>query len=629
MSQPLQTKTDLNQVIREKLNALPEIPGVYLMKDGQGTIIYVGKAASLKNRVRSYFQNTAMLTPKTAALVAKIKDFDTIIVDSAEDALILESQLIKEHEPHYNIRLRDDKHYPYLQLTLGEEYPRLLVTRRAKNDGSRYFGPYVSSTAMNQALKVIRTIFPLRSCTGKSWNANHRACLNAHVGICLSPCEGKISKKDYDTMVQQVILFLSGKTKSIAHEIEQAMNEASRELRFEEAARLRDQLTALREVQRQQNLDMSAQGGSYDLVAVAPGAEQSVAQVFFVRQGKVVGREHYFLHSGESGEEELPLLLARFIQEFYAISEQIPAKIYLSVMPEDEEILRHILTERAQHALEFQVPQRGDKLRLLNLVEKNAQLLLSEYENSLAGRSQKNAVALEELRLALKLDKTPLRMECYDISHIQGTNTVASMVVFINGEADKSQYRRFKIKTVQGVDDFASLKEVIARRWQHGLKEQQEQLAQKRFACFPDLLVIDGGKGQLSAVCEQLALMSAKDVAIISLAKEEEEIFLPHQSMPIVLPRSSAALQLLQRLRDEAHRFAVSYHRNLRSKEQTASVLDSIPGVGPASRKRLLEAFGSVIKIQKATEEELSYVQGISHKTAKSVYDFFHPVEVK
>jgi excinuclease ABC subunit C len=613
----------LSDHLRQKLADLPDKPGVYLMKDDEGVIIYVGKASSLKNRVRSYFQNPAALDAKTAALVSKIVDLETVVVDSARDALILESHLIKEHRPHYNVRLRDDKHYPYFQLTMTEEFPRLLVARRAKNDGNRYFGPYINSTAMREAAKLISEIFPLRSC--KTMRKRHRACLNSHIGRCLAPCEEKISREEYAKIVEQVILFLQGKTKELCRQKKKAMQEASENLCFEEAARYRDQLAALEEVQKQQHLDRSFQGGNYDILAVVVQDDQAVTQVFFVRQGKVIGKENFFLLNANMVDKAS--LMSRFLQEYYGEGENSLPCIYLNHLPEDADLLEQLFSEKCGRKVSFVVPQRGDKKNLVDLAEKNAQLILEQYLQAKDKQSEKNALALEDLRQALGLDKTPTRMECYDISHLSGSNMVGSMVVFICGAPSPKHYRRFRIKSVADNNDFACLREVLSRRWQRGLKERAEGKEPLDFGIFPDLVIIDGGKGQLSSVCEELADIGIVNVNIISLAKEQEKIFLPHCKEPLCLPKDRPALQLLQRIRDEAHRFAVSYHRDLRAKAQVHSQLEEVPGIGQKRLKSLLRTFGSLERIKKASFYQLANAPSMNEKAAATLWQYLHGKE--
>ncbi|MCL1874436.1 MAG: excinuclease ABC subunit UvrC [Clostridiales bacterium] len=616
----------ISDYLQRVLRDLPDSPGVYLMKDDSKAIIYVGKANSLKSRVRSYFQAKDKMPAKTAALVEKIADIETMVVNSPRDALILESNLIKEHRPRYNVTLRDDKHYPYIQLTTGEDFPRMLVSRRARNDGNRYFGPFVSVKSMRYAMSLIEKIFPLRNCA--NWQSQQRACLNAHIGRCPAPCEGRISKEEYAQIVEQVILFLQGKTKEILSRTEREMKQAGMELRFEDAARLRDQLWALQEVRKQQELDKSASGGNYDLLALAFGEDQCVVQVFFVRRGKVIGREHFFLNNvkilDKDEAEHQPLLIKRFLLDYYGDGEFIPSQIYLDYLPEDSEDIAAIFSERLERKVSFIAPKRGDKRRLLDLVGKNAQIQLNQYLQSRERQEEKNSAAVEDLRQRLNLSASPVRIECYDISHFQGSYTVGSMVVFQHGTPAPRLYRRFRIKTVEGIDDFASLAEVLRRRWQRGLDEREQGKIPPDFALFPDLLVIDGGKGQLSAACNALQELKTGRLEIISIAKREEEIFRPGESQPWLLPFDSPALHLLQHLRDEAHRFAIAYHRQLRGKGQLASQLDEIKGIGPARREKLLQAFGSVEGIKKASLEELSSVMSISPKIAEDIFRKLH-----
>ena len=610
------------ETIARKLKDLPDLPGCYIMKDVAGAVIYVGKALSLKNRVRSYFHGAH--DPKTEALVENIADFETVVVTSEADALILECNLIKEYQPYYNILLRDDKHYPYLCLTLSESFPRLIVARRTKNDGNKYFGPYVSAGQMRYAIQIIRDIFPLRTCSGKDFRQGQRACLNVHIGRCLAPCEGRVSTEEYERLAVGVQQFLLGKTKELIHRTEQDMHRASQELRFEEAARLRDALLALNEVQHQQQLDQRDVNGNYDVIATASREDLAVVQVFFVRQGKVVGREHFFmsdaLTAGVEDATNTATLLRRFLQEYYGGGEFMPRRLYTGSLPEDAELLQKIFSLRYGHKVEIISPRRGDKLRLVKLVRQNAQLTLDQRLNSRERQEQRAAAGLEQLRQELGLKRAPVRMECYDISHIQGSYMVGSMVVFLNGVASPKHYRRFRIKTLSQSNDFAALQEVIERRVKRGRAEREERKQLPDFGNFPDLLVIDGGKGQLSAVCQRLQELGEANFDIIALAKEEEEIFKPGCSGPVRLPYESPGLQLLQGLRDEAHRFAVTYHRKLRGKGQTASLLDAAPGIGPTRRKSLLKSFGSLQAIRRAALEELAAAPGMNKAVAARLY---------
>ncbi|MCL2817668.1 MAG: excinuclease ABC subunit UvrC [Clostridiales bacterium] len=614
--------THIPSHLRQTLQDLPELPGVYIMKDSGGQVIYVGKAQSLKNRVRSYFQSPETLTPKTAVLVGKVAGIEIVVVDSPRDALILESNLIKEHRPRYNVVLRDDKHYPYLMLTMREDFPHLLVVRRAKADGNFYFGPYVNVGEMRSAQKLIEEIFPLRSCNQREFRPGQRACLNAHIGRCPAPCEKRVTKEEYASLVDETVMFLQGRTKEVVQRLRKAMQAAAAQLNFEEAARLREHIKILGELQEQQQLDKSARGGNRDFVAVAAQGEEAVVQIFFVRQGKVVGREHFLLQN--AGGEEPPQIVSRFLTDYYGAAQRLPGEICLNHLPAEteKEGLEQFLSAQRGGKLVIMQPQRGDKLRLLRLVEKNARLVLEQFLQSSANQAQKAAQGLEELRLLLSLPRTPQRLECYDISHIQGACTVGSMAVFQNGLPSPKDYRRFRVKTVEGVDDFASLREVLGRRFRAFLRgENKGGLGE-----MADLLVIDGGKGQLSSVMEVVREQGlAEGIKVISLAKQFEWIFLPETGEPLVLPKNSPALQLLQRLRDEAHRFALAYHRQVRGKGQTASVLEEVRGVGPKKRERLLRIFGSLAGIKAASVEELRQAGGLDLPTAEALYKHLHP----
>ena len=619
----------MNKVIAEKLKQLPDLPGCYLMKDETGTVIYVGKAVNLKRRVSSYFRGSH--DPKTELLVADIADFETVVVDSEAEALILEANLVKRHMPHYNILLRDDKHYPYLRLTLNEEYPRLLVARRAAGDGSRYFGPYPNAGAMHRAVEAILELFPLRSCNGTVLKKGGRACLNAHIGRCSAPCEDLISREDYSALVEQVSQFLQGKSRDLLKREQQAMEKAASVLDFEEAARHRDRAAALEQLQEKRLLDTGTGSGDYDIIAAACGNEDglnddntSVVQVFFLRDGVVVSREHFFLKHGPLGGEQK--VLSSFIMDYYGGGDRAPGLICCSAEPEDKSALEELLSRQSGHKVAINVPQRGDKKRLLGLVAENARIVLLNHLTSRLRREEKAAAGLEELRRVLELPRTPARIECYDISHVQGTHMVGSMTVFTNGVPDPKQYRRFKIKTLDGSNDFAALQEVLERRWKHGLEDQSKG-KNDGFALFPDLLVIDGGKGQLRLVCQRLKDIGAEPGAIVSLAKREEEVFLPGRSRSMLLPRDSDALHILQQIRDEAHRFAITFHRELRGKGQTKSLLDEAPDIGDKRRTSLLKSFGSVDGVKAASIDELAAAPGMTRRAARELFNYLRQFE--
>ena len=597
---------------REELTAqvalLPDKPGVYLMRDAAGKIIYVGKAVNLKNRVRSYFQLRG-LSPKTEALVARITQFETIVTATEMEALILECNLIKKHRPRYNISLRDDKSYPFVKVTLNEEFPRVYATRRVEKDGAKYYGPYASAGAMHETLALLRRLFPLRSCRTME---SRRPCLEFHINRCMAPCAGLIDAVTYREMVKTVCLFLEGRSADVEKDLKRRMLAAADEMKFELAGRLRDQLAAVRQVVEKQNIVTGA--GDQDVLGLARSGGQSCVQVFFVRSGKMIGRDRFLLSGGEA--ESDGEVLAAFVKQYYNESSFIPREILTpSTLPETE-LLSAWLSERKAAAVHLLTPQRGTKRELVQLAGDNAAEALRQRSEREAGLADKRSAAVQELADRLGLAALPERIECFDISHIQGAETVASMVVFTGGEPDKSEYRRFKLKTVEGSpDDFASMQEVTLRRY----REAKEPL--------PDLIVIDGGKGQLSSALEVIRGVGLADIPVIGLAKEFEQIFRENISEPLVLPRHSEALRLVQQIRDEAHRFAVSYHRKLRSKRNLVSVLDHVRGIGAKRRQALWKHFNTIERIRNASVEELTAAPGMNLPAAQAVFRFFRPEE--
>ena len=597
--------------IREELLAqvalLPDKPGVYLMRDQVGKIIYVGKAINLKNRVRSYFQLRGQ-SPKTEALVARIQTFETIVTASEMEALILECNLIKKHRPRYNISLRDDKTYPFIKVTWNEEYPRVYATRRVEKDGAKYYGPYASAGAMHETLALLKRLFPLRSC--RSMDAR-RPCLEFHINRCLAPCAGLVEVATYREMVQTVCLFLEGRSTDVEKDLKRRMLLASEEMKFELAARLRDQLAAVRQVTEKQNIVTGA--GDQDVLGLARLGSQTCVQVFFVRSGKMVGRDRFMLSGGGEAESEGEILAA-FVKQYYNESSFVPREILTPVLLPETELLSAWLSERKAGAVHLLTPQRGTKRELVQLAGENAVEALRQRSERDAALEGKRSAALQELAEKLGLDTLPRRIECFDISHIQGAETVASMVVLTDGEPDKSEYRRFKLKTVEGSpDDFASMQEVTLRRY----REAKEPL--------PDLIVIDGGKGQLSSALEVIRGVGLAEIPVIGLAKEFEHIFRENISEPLVLPRHSEALRLVQQIRDEAHRFAVSYHRKLRAKRNLVSVLDHVRGIGTKRRQALWKHFGTIERIRTASVEELTAAPGMNLPAAQAVFRFFRP----
>ncbi|MFZ5640896.1 MAG: excinuclease ABC subunit UvrC [Bacillota bacterium] len=612
--------------LREKLRRLPDKPGIYLMKNASGEIIYVGKAVSLKNRVRSYFQAGQKLSPKVLGMVKHIDDLDYILTDSEVEALILENNLIKKHRPKYNIRLKDDKTYPYLKVTVDEDFPRIFMTRRVLRDGAKYYGPYTDIGAVKETLHILRKIFPLRTCKKKSVEREKRPCLNYHIKQCLAPCAGKVEPARYGGMVREISLFLEGRQEDLIKQLGAEMEKAAAELQFERAAELRDRVQALQKVVEKQKI-VTGDLADQDVIAMAREGEETCVQAFFIRGGKLLGREHYILDEtgGLSGGE----VLNAFIKQYYNQVEYIPGEILLPCPLEEEEVITLWLGEKRGGRVRFRIPQRGEKLRLLELVEKNAAEQLAHHRAQREREQARTLGAMDELQLALSLPGRPWRIECFDISNTQGTESVGSMVVFERSIPKNEDYRRFKIKTVEGPNDFASMQEVIRRRFSRALKEQEAiktgKLAEEKakFAVLPDLVIIDGGKGQLNAAREAMRELGFGAVPTFGLAKENEWLFAENRPDPIILARNSEGLYLIQRVRDEAHRFAITYHRKLRGQRNLRSLLDDIPGVGPKRRKALLEHFRSMTRLKQAAVDELAEVDGISRALAEEIFEYF------
>ncbi|MBM7624167.1 excinuclease ABC subunit UvrC [Sporohalobacter salinus] len=598
--------------IEKQLDNLPDASGVYLMKNKAGEVIYVGKAKSLRKRVRSYFQKSRNHSFKTKALVKRIDDIDYIITDSEVEALILEATMIKKHNPKFNIRLKDDKTYPYIKVTTNEDYPRVFKTRIVKKDGAKYFGPYTDVNAVHKTLKLLRDLFPLRDCKKdiSQKEKKDRACLNYHIEKCLGPCVNNVDLDKYKTMVDEICLFLKGKQQDLIEELKEEMEQAADKQEFERAAELRDQIEAIKKITEKQKV-VSSDFADQDVIATSHQDDLACVQVMVVRNGRLVGEED-FIMEGTSVEAINETLIA-FLKQYYMNANYIPKEVLLEIEIEDKEIIEDWLNDKRGSRVYLRAPQRGAKNQLINMAQRNAKYNLKDYLIKSDYQKRKPLKAVKELQTYLDLSQPPIRIEGFDISNIQGTDPVASLVVFENGSSKKGDYRRFKIKTVEGPDDFAMMKEVIKRRYSRLLEEDRK---------LPDLILIDGGKGQLNAALEVLDELGINDQAIIGLAKKKEEVFVEGKSDPIILPRDSEALYLLQRVRDEAHRFAVNYHRKLRSRRVTHSMLDDIPGIGQKRRERLLQYFGSLDKIRKASVEELSEVRGISEGIATTVYNY-------
>ena len=596
--------------LEDKLEQLPDRPGVYLYKDGKSQVIYVGKAASLRSRVRSYFHESRLHDPKTDALVKQIRDFEYIVTRNDLEALILESNLVKKHRPRYNIILRDDKHYPFLKLTTTEEFPRLVVARRIQKDGASYYGPFYPATAMRQTLRLVRQLFPLRTCRIKIDGRLPRPCLQYYIHRCNAPCTGWETREGYGKTVKDVQRFLEGRNDDLAMELTREMETAAAELKFERAAGLRDKIQALNTVRERQRI-ISTEDVDQDIVGLVRRGPDACVQLFFVRRGRLLGRESFFFErvSGWSDGE----VLSAFVRQFYARSVTPPPEIVLSTELPEAELITQWLGQLRGGRLQLIAPQRGSKRDLVAMAEENAALAL---ESHVTARGNRQQVILDELQRALNLPATPHRIEGFDISTIQGSETVASMVVWQDGEMKKDEYKRYRIRTVTGSDDFASMHEVLSRRYARALESDGP---------IPDLVLLDGGRGQLSAGLKALEELGLDYLPIASLAKRAEEVFTPERLEPLVLDLGSPALQALQKIRDEAHRFAISYHKKLRHRRAIASVLDQIPGVGPTLRTNLLKTLGSAKGVRAASVAELAAVPRVTPKLAQRIHDFFHP----
>jgi excinuclease ABC subunit C len=617
---------ELNDHLQGVLDSLPKKPGCYIMKDESSKIIYVGKAIDLRARVRSYFHDSAQHSGKTIELVKRIQDIQFIVVGSELEALILEMNLIKKHRPRYNVRLKDDKRYPYIKVHWGDPFPKVTVTRNmlADDHGSRYFGPYTSVWAVHKTLDVLRKIFPYLTCDREITGQDKRACLYYDIKLCNAPCIGVVDQAEYRQMIQDLMDFLNGRSEPISQRLTTDMQRASEDMRFEKAAAIRDQLQAIDNIVEKQRV-FSLDYADSDVIAMARDEREACIQVFFIRNGRMIGRE-YFMMEG-AGDEDDEEVLSEFVKQFYEQAASVPEQLLLPREIEEANIIRSWLEQRSgEHKkIKIKIPKRGQKRDLVDLATENANETLQSLKQQWEQSEHKQAEALAELQAALKLEKAPVRIECYDISNTQGTAAVGSMVVFERGVPNKAHYRRFNIKTVSGPDDFASMEEVLRRRFNRYVAAQEQagmpgKKPDASFARLPDLLIVDGGKGQLSravAVLEEFNLMEAVPVA--GLAKQNEELFVPGQMRGILLPRRSEGLYLVQRARDEAHRFALTGHRKLRSKQGLASRLDAVPGIGPAKRKALLAHFGDIRAIEKASIDELTEVSGITADLADAL----------
>ncbi|HNM78436.1 MAG TPA: excinuclease ABC subunit UvrC [Tepidiformaceae bacterium] len=627
----------ISEKLKKQLAALPARPGVYIMRNARGEVIYVGKAAKLKDRVRSYFGSPHMMEPKTLALRQHIDDFEYIVVGNAGEALILEATLIKRHQPFFNIRLKDDKRYPYLKVDVQNPWPRVYITRRIEKDGARYFGPYASAGSVRATLDLTKKLFPWRSCTKEITGKDARPCLDYYIKRCIAPCTAYCTKEEYDEVIEDVILFLEGKSDDVMRRLRDQMTRASEQMEYERAAQLRDQLRSIeRTVERQ--MVATTRKEDVDIFGIARDGDQACVQVFFVRGTQMIGRDTFVLEGVRDEEDQA--ILTNFLLQYYEGAQYIPKLVAIPADPEDRDTIEELLSEKRGSLVEVRVPERGEKKRLVELAGENAKESLSLMRVKWMADANKTELALEQLTEELSLPGIPRRIECYDNSNIQGTNPVSSMVVFVDGKPETSQYRRFKVKTVVGADDFATMAEVLRRRFKNhgnsaghpggaavngsapeGGEDSGSEAAPPHPESWdlPDLVIIDGGKGQLGAAVGVMRELGVHHIPTVGLAKRFEELFVPDEDEPVVLPRGSEALYLVQRVRDEAHRFAITFHRQVRARSSIQSALDTIPGIGPKRKKALLRKFGSVKQIREAGVEEIASTVGFTKALAEKV----------
>ena len=616
------------------LKNLPSKPGVYLMKNSLGEVIYVGKAKILKNRVKSYFQNSKNHSEKVRVMVKHIAEFEYIVTDSEMEALILECNLIKKYSPRYNILLKDDKFYPFIKITVNDDFPRVFVTRNYSKDGSKYFGPYTNGTAVYETINLINKIFPLRTCKLliKEGGELVRPCLNYHIKKCFGPCGGYISKEEYGKMIKDVIDILSGKDTTVLKVLQSEMEEASMNLEFEKAADLRDKILAIEAIVEKQKIFKTMEGDE-DFINIYRDEKDSCVQVFFSRDGKILGREHFIFEN--TAEDSIEEILEEFITSFYGGTAKVPRTIYVPALS-NVELVEEYLTIKRGAKVWIKVPQKGQKREMLEMVKNNAQITLEKFKDKYLRDKEINKIALEELQELLDLEIWPSRIEAYDISNIQGVDSVGSMIVFEEGRSKNSDYRRFRIKTVKGANDYDSMREILTRRFSHGLEEVKAiqesklQFSAGKFSNFPDLIMMDGGKGQINIALEVLRDLNI-NIPVCGLVKDDKHATrgIIYNNEELIINRSSNLMQLIRRIQDEVHRFAITYHRSLRDKKTLHSVLDDIPNVGEKRRRALLMKFGSVDNIKSATLEQLLETPSINNKAAESIYQYFNGNESK
>lgn len=618
------TERGRNQVdFTEELRKLPSKPGVYLMQDDKEQIIYVGKAISLKNRVRQYFQSSRNKGVKIEQMVSHIHKFEYIVTDSELEALVLECNLIKEHRPKYNTMLMDDKGYPFIKVTIQEDFPRIVLARKIQKDKNKYFGPYTSNTAVKETIDLICKLYHIRTCNRKLPEriGKDRACLNYHIEQCDAPCQGYITKEEYNKAIQKAIRFLNGEFSEIQNELKQAMLASSEAMEYEKAAEYRETLKSVNKIAQKQKITDS-HGDDRDILAVAFEEEDAVVQIFFIRGGRLIGRDHFYLQHAKGETSEA--ILASFIKQFYIGTPYIPRELMLSEAIEEQAIIEEWLTNRSGHRVYLKVPQKGTKEKLTELAKRNAQLILSNDKERLKREKKKTTGAMKEIETLLGLTAIR-RIEAFDISNISGFSSVGSMVVYEDGKPKRHDYRKFKIKGVQGPDDYASMREVLTRRFAHGLAEQTDKQIKGKFDVFPDLIMMDGGKGQVNIALQVLATLGL-EIPVCGMVKDDNHRTrgLYYQNVEIELPQSSEGFHLITRIQDEAHRFAIDFHRKLRGQTQVHSILDEIQGIGPTRRKELMRHFKHIETIKAASVEELSKLSSMNEKAAQEVYNFFH-----
>jgi len=629
----------IRRQVQAQVQALPEKPGVYIMRDVRGDVVYIGKARRLRDRVRSYFGSARSLEPKVYALAQQVQTIEHVVTNTEAEALHLEATLVKRHQPVYNVRLKDDKHYPYLKVDVQNPWPRVTITRRVGDDGARYFGPYASAGSVRRTLDVVKKLFPWRSCTKEITGTDPRPCLDYYIKRCIAPCTAFCTPEEYRDVIDQTILFLEGRSNEVKQHLRSEMERASDTLNFERAAQIRDQLAAVERVTERQQMATTTPVDA-DVFALARQDDEACVQAFFVR-GTVVADTDSFMLDGTQDASDKEILGA-FVAQFYESATYVPRTVLLSAVPEDREDLEAMLRSRRGTVVELHAPERGEKRALVATAEENAREALRMHHVRWVADRDKTEAALSMLQEELDIPTRPERIECYDISTIQGTNTVASMVVFKHGQPANQQYRRFRIKTVEGQDDFASMREVLTRRFKKIAERRRAELTQAQTAEatdipadvpagetpadepspwdeVPDLVIIDGGKGQLGAALDVMRNLGLRDVPVCGLAKQQEELFVADLADSIMLPRNSEALYLVQRIRDEAHRFAITYHRQLRGKSATQSVLDGVPGIGPKRKRALLKKFGSLKEIREASVDEIAATVGFTRRLAETV----------